>query len=294
VSADASLAVAIGRSLGIRVHADACAVTGGSINDAWRYETERGPIFVKLSARTAADMFAAEADGLEALASAAAVPVPRVLSSGCNDSHAWLALEWIDFGAQTPEAGRALGEALARQHRSMGERFGWRRYNTIGATPQRNDWREHWVGFLREWRLGFQLELALARGARSRVIECGRRLCERLEDFFPGYTPVPSLLHGDLWGGNWGVTENGNPVIFDPAVYYGDREADIAMTRLFGGFGPEFYAAYESAWPLDAGAATRIRLYNLYHVLNHYNLFGGGYLSQAESMIDRLLAELAA
>ncbi|RMG29588.1 MAG: fructosamine kinase family protein, partial [Gammaproteobacteria bacterium] len=110
-------------------------------------------------------------------------------------------------------------------------------------------------------------------------------------DFFTDYHPVPSLLHGDLWGGNWGTLESGEPVIFDPAVYYGDREADLAMTELFGGFGRDFRAAYEAAWPLDPGYRVRRTLYNLYHILNHLNLFGGGYLGQALSMMEALLAE---
>jgi fructosamine-3-kinase len=113
---------------------------------------------------------------------------------------------------------------------------------------------------------------------------------QQLPDFFAGYQPEPSLLHGDLWGGNWGVIADEQPVIFDPAVYYGDREADIAMTRLFGGFGAEFFTAYNEAWPLDSGFERRCDLYNLYHVLNHLNLFGGGYLRQVSDMLDRLLA----
>jgi fructosamine-3-kinase len=124
------------------------------------------------------------------------------------------------------------------------------------------------------------------------LVERGRRLCGQLDALFRGHRPLPSLLHGDLWGGNWAADESGNPVVFDPAVYFGDREADLAMTRLFGGFGRAFYDAYESAWPLEAGAELRFDLYNLYHVLNHLNLFGGGYRAQAEALIDRLLAEV--
>jgi fructosamine-3-kinase len=146
--------------------------------------------------------------------------------------------------------------------------------------------------FLREQRLLPQLQLATANGADAKLIERGERLCELLGQFFRQYQPRPSLLHGDLWGGNWSADTTGGPVIFDPAVYYGDREADLAMTRLFGGFGASFYSAYETAWPLDADAATRSTLYNLYQVLNHCNLFGGGYQRQARAMIDQLLAEL--
>jgi fructosamine-3-kinase len=146
------------------------------------------------------------------------------------------------------------------------------------------------VRFYVQHRLRFQLELAAQSGFTGRLTERGALLCERVAGLFDGYHPVPSLLHGDLWGGNWAADASGHPVIFDPAVYYGDREADIAMTRLFGGFGASFYAAYDAAWPLAPGAEERRTLYNLYHVLNHLNLFGGGYLGQAQAMIDLLLA----
>jgi len=138
--------------------------------------------------------------------------------------------------------------------------------------------------------LRFQLQLAERNGFDGRLQERGALLLDRSGDFFSDHQPVPSLLHGDLWGGNAAADEHDAPVIFDPAVYYGDREADVAMTRLFGGFSAAFYSAYEAAWPLPASAGARIDLYNLYHVLNHLNLFGTGYLRQAESMIERLLA----
>ena len=147
--------------------------------------------------------------------------------------------------------------------------------------------------FLRERRLGFQLDLAAANGYRGRLQARGEQLLERLGQFFSHYRPKPSLLHGDLWGGNHAADAKNQPVIFDPAVYYGDRESDLAMTELFGGFSAEFHAAYRDAYPLDPGYAVRKTLYNLYHVLNHLNLFGAGYKSQAETMVDRLLSETA-
>ena len=163
---------------------------------------------------------------------------------------------------------------------------------TIGSTPQPNPWTKNWPEFLAKHRLGFQLELAARNGLGNALQKPGEALLVRLADFFQGYQPIPSLLHGDLWGGNTAFTRSGEPVVFDPAVYYGDREADLAMTELFGGFGTRFYSAYREAWPLDAGYPTRKTLYNLYHILNHANLFGGGYLSQAETMIRRLLSEI--
>jgi protein-ribulosamine 3-kinase len=291
-----AVAVALGEKLGERFEEGARReIQGGSINRAFEYRGSRTSVFVKVSAAPdALAMFAAEAAGLAALARAQAVRVPRVLMSGAGDEGAFLALEWIAFAPGSRMTDATLGEQLAWQHRCTHDRFGWERDNTIGSTPQRNTWSADWAAFYREHRLGAQLELAARNQAEPAVIEQGWRLCKSIDAFFSDYRPAPSLLHGDLWGGNWGADDDGMPVIFDPAVYYGDREADIAMTRLFGGFGPAFYAAYRSTWPLDAGASVRETLYNLYHVLNHYNLFGGGYLRQAATMIERLLAEVRA
>jgi fructosamine-3-kinase len=180
---------------------------------------------------------------------------------------------------------------LAALHRIEGNRFGWWRGNHIGATPQPNDPSPDWPDFWRQRRLGFQLDLAARQGHRGRLQGLGERLLERLPALLD-HRPRPSLLHGDLWGGNLAYDPDGRPVVFDPAVYHGDREADLAMTELFGGFPSRFYAAYQAAWPLDPAYRVRKVLYNLYHVLNHLNLFGGGYLTQAEGMMQRLLAAL--
>lgn len=264
---------------------------GGGFATCERWESVSGPVFVKVADRQCLPLLEAEAAGLRELAGAAALRVPSVLAAGIAGSQAFLALEWIEFQAATLRTEARLGELLAAQHRVTAARFGWHRDNTIGATPQSNAWTDDWTRFLAQRRLGFQLDLAVERGHSARLIERGRRLCEQLDVLLRGHRPLPSLLHGDLWGGNWAADEAGQPVVFDPAVYFGDREADLAMTRLFGGFGRAFYDAYESAWPLDAGATLRFDLYNLYHVLNHLNLFGGGYGAQAEALIDRLLAE---
>jgi len=170
---------------------------------------------------------------------------------------------------------------LAALHRRQAARFGWARDNTIGATPQANGWCESWTMFWRERRLAPQLALAARNGYRIDVPPVWRLL--------EGHEPAPSLLHGDLWSGNAGFLPDGAPVLFDPAVYYGDREADLAMTELFGGFPGEFYCAYNAAWPLASGYQQRKPLYNLYHLLNHLNLFGGGYLTQVRAAL-RLLA----
>lgn len=292
--AAASIAEALSERLGTRIEEHSRrALNGGSINRAFEYRSAKGSIFVKVSSLPqAAEMLQAEAAGLRALAAAEAVRVPQVLLQGRCSEGAYLALEWIELGTPARATEATLGEQLAWQHRCTHAQFGWDRDNTIGSTPQRNARCERWDEFYRERRLRVQLDLAAGQGADPRILERGYRLCEHVSEFFEDYRPAPSLLHGDLWGGNWGSDEDGLPVVYDPAVYYGDREADIAMTRLFGGFGHAFYAAYQSTWAMNPGASTRVPLYNLYHVLNHYNLFGGAYLQQAEAMIDRLLAEV--
>jgi fructosamine-3-kinase len=247
---------------------------------------------VKVTAARNSAMFAAEAAGLEELRSAQAVRVPRVLGQGQDEINAWLVLEWIPFGRRSAAAEARLGEQLALQHRRTAEAFGWARANTIGSTPQVNTWTPDWVEFFREHRLRYQLDLAARNGhGGDRLRVSGERLLNQLGSFFTDYRPVPSLVHGDLWGGNWAVDTDELPVIFDPAVYYADREVDLAMTGLFGGFGANFYAAYEATWPLDPGSEMRVDLYNAYHVLNHLNLFGDGYLGQALSLLDGLISQ---
>jgi fructosamine-3-kinase len=263
-------------------------VGGGDISAAWRLETSGGAVFAKTGPASSFEMFSAEAEGLEALAGPGAIRVPGVVACGVSGDTAFVALEWLSLGRPTRAAEARLGEGLAALHRSTADRFGWHRDNTIGLTPQHNDRTDDWVGFYRDHRLGFQLRLAANNGFSGQLQEDGARLMKRLPIFFESYSPEASLLHGDLWGGNWACCE-GEPVVFDPAVYYGDRETDLAMTRLFGGFGRAFYDAYESAWPLAPGHHERNDLYQLYHVLNHLNLFGSGYLGRAQDLIQRLL-----
>lgn len=283
------LAAAISGSIGVRLHSQPAArVHGGSINQCYRWQSSAGPVFVKVASAAQAGMLEAEAAGLEELRRANALRVPEVLGTGVAGASAWLALEWIRTGIRSAVGEVLLGERLALQHRHRAADYGWHRDNTIGTTPQLNDWSQDWVTFFCERRLRYQLELAASNGS-GELLARGERLLERIAGLFDSYRPVPSLLHGDLWSGNWFIDERQEPVIFDPAPYYGDREADVAMTRLFGGFGAGFYDAYQASWPLDPGAGRRVALYNLYHVLNHCNLFGGGYLAQAIFMIDSLL-----
>lgn len=243
--------------------------------------------FVKTGPANAINMFEAEAEGLRELAAARAIRVPDVIDFGMEDGEAFIAIERLSFERATSATESLFGEQLAALHRHTADRHGWRRDNTIGPTPQQNPWTDDWVTFFREHRLRFQLGLAASNGYGGELQSLGDNLAGRLAELFEGYEPQASLCHGDLWGGNWGVAD-GVPVIFDPAVYYGDRESDIAMTMLFGGFGPEFYRAYERAWPMAPGHERRLRLYQLYHVLNHLNLFGAGYLSQALSLLRSL------
>ncbi len=263
-------------------------VGGGDIAAAYELDTSTGKVFLKLMPEREAGVLEGEADGLAAIAATDTVRTPAVLGQGISAGDAWLAMEWLPLQRLGSDASGELGRQLANMHRATNDRHGWHSDNWIGRTPQQNTWQSDWVEFYRDHRLGFQLDLAAANGFGGRLQRRGKQLLTAMPAFFSDYQPAPSLLHGDLWGGN-AATSNGVPVIFDPAAHYGDRECDIAMTRLFGGFGGAFYRAYEEAWPLDAGYSRREPLYQLYHVLNHLNLFGGGYLGRAESLIDQLL-----
>ncbi len=262
---------------------------GGCINEALVLTCGSHSYFVKLNSADLLPMFEAEAAGLTTLAATATLRVPGPLCSGSGAGRAWLVLEYLDLGRGRPTGWADAGRGLAALHRHTGASFGWVRDNTLGATPQHNAPDRDWARFWAQRRLGFQLDLAARHGHGGALQRQGEALLGRLPALID-HGPAPSLLHGDLWGGNLAFAEGGEPVVFDPAVYYGDREADLAMTELFGGFPGDFYAAYREAWPLDPGYSTRRDLYNLYHVLNHLNLFGGGYLGQALDLMGRLLA----
>ena len=304
-------------------YASHSSVGGGCINQTCSLRGRNGrDFFVKLNAADKHEMFAAESTGLEAIAATGTMRVPQPVTQGLCGAQSFLVLEYLALQGRGSAA--ELGEQLAAMHRCTslplpgreitsdlaalppsrmassfirdGERvgtsrFGFDRDNFLGTTPQPNGWMDGWVAFWRERRLGCQLRLAAENGYGGKLQTLGERLMDALPAFFDGYAPQPSLLHGDLWGGNHGYLADGTPAIFDPAVYYGDRECDLAMTELFGGYDADFYAAYRAAWPLDVGYAVRKELYNLYHILNHANLFGGGYVRQTEQMMQRLLAE---
>ena len=233
-------------------------------------------------------MFEAEAEGLRELAQADVIRVPEVHDCGMDGAQAFIAIERLHFRPASRKDEQLFGEQLAALHRVTREQYGWRRDNTIGPTPQRNPLSDDWTEFFKVERLEFQLRLAASKGYGGELQTLGARLLDRTPAILEGHKPEASLLHGDLWGGNWAATDDG-PAIFDPAVYYGDRETDLAMSRLFGGFGRAFYDAYSAAWPLPPGHERRNTLYQLYHVINHVNLFGGGYLGQAVRLIKDLL-----
>lgn len=247
----------------------------------------RQHFFLKLNSASQVAMFEAEALGLRDLYHSQTIRVPRPICWGTAEGSAYLVLEWLELGHASQAAWRRMGENLAAMHRVVSaEGFGWRQNNTIGATPQPNPWMTSWLDFYREHRLDHQFRLARRRGGR---FPRQQDLLQALPDLLAGHHPAPALVHGDLWSGNAAVTAAGEPVIFDPATYYGDREVDLAMTELFGRFPNAFYEGYQAAYPLGAGYERRKTLYNLYHILNHFNLFGGGYESQANRMIDQLL-----
>lgn len=259
---------------------------GGDINEAAQVETWDARYFVKWNFQPRPRMFEAEARGLNLLATAAALRIPRVIA--VIEQPAALVLEWIDLGSNKSAAAEALGRGLAQQHRSTAQLYGLDHDNFIGSTPQHNTPSRSWLEFHRDQRLGTQRDLAQRNGHltpdRARRLD---RMSARLDQWIDDAKVVPSLLHGDLWGGNYLIDAQGNPVLIDPAVYYGDREAEMAFTELFGGFGARFYAAYNEAWPLDRGYADRRDLYNLYHLLNHLNLFGEGYGASVDAILRR-------
>ncbi|TAN85788.1 MAG: fructosamine kinase family protein [Gallionella sp.] len=267
-------------------------IGGGCINEAFRLEGAGGQhYFLKLNDARHLPMFAAEAAGLGEIGATRVIRVPRPIAHGIAGAYSFLVLEYLDMGVRGNAA--LLGEHLAALHRCAPQtrpRFGFAQGNFIGTTPQPNGWSDGWIAFWRERRLCFQLRLAAENGYGGRLQTLGGELADALPGFFAGYTPQPALLHGDLWSGNHAYLPDGTPAIFDPAPYYGDRECDLAMTELFGGYDANFYAAYRAAYPPDAGYATRRDLYNLYPILNHANLFGGNYAQRAERMMQRLLA----
>jgi fructosamine-3-kinase len=259
------------------------SIGGGSIARAWRLDSRAGALFLKTGA--AAHPFDAEAQALEEIAATHTVRVPRPIAHGVAGASGFLVLEWIDLRDEGDWA--AAGAAAAALHATTRADYGWGRDNTIGATRQFNAPAANWATFWRERRLRPQFRFARERGLHV-LAALEDAACRASDALLAAEAPPASLLHGDLWRGNAAFDDAGRLVLFDPATYYGDAETDLAMARLFGGFPASFFAAYDAALAPRPGRGERLKLYQLYHVLNHANLFGGGYVAQARALIDAL------
>ena len=264
---------------------------GGCINHASKITTQRSSYFLKWNSQPLPDMFTTEAAGLRLLGNVQAIRVPAVFKAQEANGKipAFLLLEWIDRRSGFDQ--RKCGQQLAQLHlNSSSERYGLDHNNYIGSTPQYNTWHSDWLDFFREMRLQPQIELAINNGRCPRTRRQNlERLLSRLDNWLEGVPRKPSLLHGDLWGGNVIGDQNSAPVLIDPAVYYGDREADVAFTQMFGGFSKDFYQAYHDVYPLEPGYQDRFELYNIYHTLNHLNLFGESYGYSLDSTLRRFV-----
>ena len=276
------------------------AVSGGDIHQAYQLHTNQGNLFLKLNQAHLFPLFETEAHNLNAIQQSNSIRCPKVIGSGIfQNNQAWLLMEYLNLTNHGDDLQR--GRDLALMHHQVNKNpqpFGWFEDNYIGHTIQRNQWHFEWVEFYGKQRLQPQLELAQLRGAKPDLFDLGQQLITALPFWFQEYQPEASLLHGDLWGGNSAFVKESiagstttEAVIYDPACYYGDRETDIAMTELFGGFSAEFYAGYNEVFPLNKDYAQRKPLYNLYHVINHFNLFGGQYEQQALQIIQALLKQ---
>ena len=262
-------------------------VSGGCINQGYAVSGNGLIYFVKINQANQEAMFAAEALGLKQIYATKTIRVPEPICWGIADKSSYLVLEWLEFGGGDSQSWEKMGRNLAHLHQvSLSDRFGWHCNNTIGSTPQINTISNNWADFFAHQRIGYQLRLAKERGGNFPDED---QVIPAISEILSQHQPHPSLVHGDLWSGNAAITVDGEPVILDPATYWGDREVDLAMTELFGGFPAAFYRGYNDVFPLDAGYQKRKTLYNLYHILNHFNLFGGGYASQANRMLQEIL-----
>jgi protein-ribulosamine 3-kinase len=285
------VADALGQALGHEVGPiELRSVGGGCINEAATATVRGVTYFVKWNDRPLAGQFAAEAAGLRALReSGSPLVVPEVVTL-CDEGpgRSFLVLEHLAPGQRQSGFDEALGHGLAELHRTRSAQgFGFPIDGYCGATPQPNGWQDTWTAFYAERRIGHQLALAMARGGlRQDALRNGARLCDRFEELLGDPEP-PALIHGDLWSGNLHVASDGRPALIDPAAYFGHREAELGMMVLFGGFSQRVFDAYDEAYPLQPGWRERQDLYSLYHVLNHFNLFGGGYGQQAAQIIAR-------
>ncbi|MCM8538392.1 MAG: fructosamine kinase family protein [Lentisphaeraceae bacterium] len=264
---------------------DVSPVSGGDISKVWKIETTEEKLFLKKNSLDNKPLTKAEWRGLKELSLCKDIKTPRCFGVHEEQDSCFLLLEHLDFYDHNSESMAQLGTKLAKMHKITAANFGFFENNYIGASPQINNWSESWVKFFINCRI---MPQAYMTGEPFVEIKA-EHLAKKIPHFFENYLPIPSLLHGDLWSGNTGRLSNNEPVIYDPAVYYGDRETDIAMTEMFGGFTTEFYDAYNKEFPLDPGYKKRKNLYILYHTLNHLNLFGDSYLPQTKDLINIIL-----
>lgn len=265
-------------------------VGGGCIANSCQVVTDRNVYFLKWGEGQVAASFVAEAKGLRALRQAKApLHIPKVLQVApeAEETPGFLLLEWVEAGLKNKQFWERFGRGLAQMHRHTASQYGFEQANFIGSLPQVNKWKDHWPTFFWENRLEPQVRIAKEKGRwNNRWNRHLNRLSNRLGGWLPDQ-PAPSMLHGDLWSGNVMTDKNNAAVLIDPAVYYGHRETDLAMTELFGGFDHRFYAAYREAWPLEDAYVQRRDLYNLYHLMNHLNHFGSGYADSVETLLRR-------
>jgi len=264
-------------------------IQGGCINSTALIETNTGErFFVKSNSHALPGLFPCEAVGLEVILRTNTVRAPRAVAAGESNSSSFLILEYIESAPARPDFHEFFGRNLAELHRSHADRFGFEGDNYIGSSPQCNEWKSSWPEFFAQARFEYQIKLLEKKGrATSEFNSRLAKLIERLSELIGRHNPRPSLVHGDLWSGNFISDEAGGPVIIDPAVYYGDREVDLAMTELFGRFDPKFYAAYRESFPLEEGYELRRDIYNLYHLMNHLLIFGLSYMGGVMDILRR-------
>lgn len=270
-------------------------LSGGCINDAYKFKSDGlgQEFFLKCNETHLLWMFEAEHDGLDAIHSCLAnisfINSPQPYGYWIWGKRSILMSSWLDLTNQSPDKSSwlKLGKGLAQLHQNSAPTFGWNQGdNTIGSTPQPNPCIKNWLDFFKEFRLEHQMKLLLQ---KNLIIPEFDELISKVDDLFDDYMPKPSLIHGDLWNGNIGFAQSGQPSIFDPACYYADREAEFGIIDMFGGFAPEFFQGYDSIWTRDEGFDRRLPLYRLYHELNHTNIFGSSYLQSVNSTIREIL-----
>ena len=266
-------------------------VSGGDIHSAFSVSVDNEkPLFIKINTEDAYPVFISEAESLAAISATRSILTPELICHGQTDQHSYLVMEYLSLSLSGGEY--VLGQQLATLHQvstqNAKQPFGFDNDNYIGLTPQKNLWSASWSDFWIEQRFTPQLQLAYQNGFHAQLEPLETALFHTSKQLLSNHFPAVSLVHGDLWSGNKAY-QHQTPVIFDPACYYADREVDIAMTELFGGFPDKFYRGYNDVWPLERTYRQRKTLYNLYHMLNHLNLFGSGYLNSVEQMINKVI-----